>query len=410
MKPILPIATTLAFLAGFAIAWLAKPVTARVTDELIPAPRMRAERSAHATHHPASAKPAEFFQRMQEAGSNKSKRDAVLAAVTLAEIPGLLADFQARAGVSGLGGQEMIQFHELVKTWYAKAPEVALAWLHGLSKPRDRELLLEQIAVGLAETDLNGALALLRQERSNEQEGVAIPSELIEKAVTQGEDKLVEVCRLGLGLGRGGDKGTQSTFPEGFDFKRVLDGLAEGLADFGKGGGYDNLPGNLVGEWTKRDPQAAWAWLQQGKAFKRPGKFEGRNDEFFVSYARSTPPNEVGRFLGTVFSTVNYGDANCALTAKPSLELLDAFLQAAPGERSTHLQALFGWTFNNGPGWRNGDKVRELLLKRMTPAQRVDAVQRVDDPDDDLRSELTPVLLRLGHSDEEIRRLLPPRE
>jgi hypothetical protein len=410
LKLILPIAISVAFLAGFAIAWLAKPVTAQVAAESIPAPRMRVERPAHDTHRPTSAKPAEFFQRMQEAGSNKSKLNAVLAAVTPAEIPGLLADFQARAGVSGLRGEEMIQFQELVKTWYTTTPAAALAWLHGLPKPRDREQLLEQIAVGLAETDLDGALALLRQERSSEQVGVSIPSELIEKAVTQGEAKLVEVCRLGLGLGRGGDKGTHLIFPGDFDFKRVFDGLAEGLAAFGKDGGYDNLPTNLIGEWTKRDPQAAWEWLQQGKAYKVPAKFEGRFDEFFESYAQTAPPEEAGLFLGTVFaSDKDFNNPMCALTAQPSLELLDAFLQAAPGERSERLQRLFKWSIGWRRGWDHG-KVRFLLLERMTPEQRLEALRSYREPSTKQEQELIPVLRRLGHSEEEIRTLLPPRE
>jgi hypothetical protein len=408
LKLILPIATSLTFLAGFTIAWLAKPVTAQVTAEPIPAPRMREERPAHATQRPASAKLAEFFQRMQEAGNDATNCKAVIAGLTVAEISKVLAEFQAHAGLFGLSSPDRFQLLELVKTWHSKAPEAALAWVQALPKPEDRKRLIREIAAGVAETDLDAALALLREQGSDEKWGVALPSELLQKAAAQGADKLVEVCQLGLSRGPCSGATTSVVYPDGFDFQRALDGLTEAKVAYGKDASYDSLPANLVEEWAKRAPQAAWDWLQQGKTLD----FASKND-FFRGYAMVATPAEVGRFLVSRFDPAaeeyqRYDDVLFTIIGQP--ELLEGFLQAAPGERSAHLQGLLTRALALSGGYV--DQGRALLLGRMTPEERVEVLRRNDGRgiSDEKRDELTPVLRQLGHSEEEIRTLLHPRE
>lgn len=64
--------------------------------------------------------------------------------------------------------------------------------------------MLWNIADEIAESNLHGAVSTLHQYGTDE-EGfiVIIPDKLLKKAVTLGEDMLLEICKLGLN--RGGD-------------------------------------------------------------------------------------------------------------------------------------------------------------------------------------------------------------
>ena len=130
------------FGCGFALAWLVKPAPTVGRVESVP-PRTRED---HSDRPPLATKPAAAaLQRLQAAGYNSEEREAVLASLSPEEFPALLAEFKERAGIYELDREEKELFDELVKAWYAKAPETALAWLHNLPKPDDQERALGAI-------------------------------------------------------------------------------------------------------------------------------------------------------------------------------------------------------------------------------------------------------------------------
>jgi hypothetical protein len=242
---------------------------------------------------------------------------------------------------------------------------------------------------------------MLRQYGRDEEGNISIPTELLENAAAKGADKLLEVCKW-AGQ-RNGDEifvPDIDAYPSDFDFKLVLDGLAAAGAEFGKDGGFSNLPGNLLSEWAKRDFQAAWAWSQEGKAV--PGNEVS-------SLIAVTSPADAGALLGSAFdpAAADYLDAQRALFDKPLPEMLDAFLQAAPGDRAAHLDGLFslGWS-----GDVDFDEFRSLILERMSPEQRVE-VLRHKTKESRVNSKVWTALARtlraLGHSEEEIQTLRP---
>ena len=408
LKPSL--AAVAIFGCGFALAWLVKPAPTVGRVESAP-PQTREDRS---DRPPLATKPAAAaLQRLQAAGYNREEREAVLASLSPEEFPALLAEFKECVGIYELNYEEKDLFDELVKAWYAKAPETALAWLHNLPKPDDQERALGAIVDGLVATDLDAALALLRQQGSYVCGHVTIPDILLEKAPAHGANTLMEICRLGLNPGSC-TVGLSLTYPDDFDFKRVLDGLAEAKAAFGKDAGFSLLPTNLVGEWTQRDPQAAWAWLQQGEIIV----FNGTK-EFFEAYASTEvgTAKDLGVMLASTFEPTAdpdrcYDNVWAALGARPSPELLESFLQAAPGERATILDGLFDHSWS----WLGKDieqvHVWALLLDTMTPAQRLETLRRNDVYllTEEQQRPFIPVLRRLGHSEEEIHTLWPSRK
>jgi hypothetical protein len=122
-----------------------------------------------------------------------------------------------------------------------------------------------------------------------------------------------------------------------------------------------------------------------------------------------TSTADAGALLGSAFDPAanDYLDAQRALFEKPSPEMLDAFLQAAPGDRAAHLDGLFslGWS-----GDVDFDEFRSLILERMSPEHRVE-VLRNKTKDSRVNSKvwtaLTRTLRALGHSEEEIQTLQP---
>jgi len=395
------------FGCGFALAWLVKPAPTVGRVETAP-PRTREDGS---DRPPLATKPAAAaLQRLQEEGYTREKREAVLASLSPAEIPAMLAEVKERGGLYQLNYEDKELFDELVRAWYAKAPETALAWLHNLPKPDDQDRVLGAIVDGLVATDLDAALALLRQQGSYVCGHVTIPDILLEKAPAHGADTLMEICRLGLNPGSC-TVGMPLTYPDGFDFKRVLDGLAEAKAAFGEDAGFSLLPTNLVAKWAELDPPAAWAWLQQGEIIV----FNGTK-EFFEAYASTEAgtAKDVGVLLASTFEPAAdpdrcYDNVWAALGARPSPEMLESFLEAAPGERATLLDGLFDHAWSWLGGKPEQVHVCALLLDRMTPSQRLETLRRngIYLPDEEQQRALIPVLRRLGHSEEEIQTLWP---
>lgn len=391
-------------LAGFVIAWQVKPTAGNSSSDPASPLQTRVERRSAGARPMGRLAPSEFSQHWQETSEeedSEAKHEALLAGLGPAEFPALLAEIDDKAGLSGLDNPGDNQLRELFKAWHAIAPEAALAWLRALPKPEDRHRLLWEIVDEVAETDLDGAVSMLRQYGTDDEGLIAIiPDKLLEKALEQGEDKLLEVCKLGLRRGGDWPSSCQMSYPERFDFRRVLDGLASAQAEIGEQGRFANVPSNLIREWAKRDFQDAWAWLQENKTVPANGKSD---------LIGAVPPADAGALLGSVFDPAapedkRYEEVNRELYRKPSPEMLEAFLQAAPGERAAHLGGLFDELRGGNLG-----EIHALLLERMSPEQRAQALRRnfKNGVDPQTRSSLARLLLGLGHREEEIQSLLP---
>jgi hypothetical protein len=391
-------------LAGFIIAWQVKPTAENSSSDSASPLQTRVERRSAGARPIGRFAPSEFSQRWQEMCDEEdveAKREALLASLGPAEFPALLAEMDDKAGLSGLDNPGENQLRLLFKAWHAKAPDAALTWLRALPKPEDRHRLLWDIVDEIAESNLDGAVSILRQYGTDD-EGfiVIIPDKLLEKAVTLGEDKLLEICKLGLNRGGDWPSSCEISYPEGFDFRRVLDGLAAAQAGTDEQARFANLPGNLISEWAKRDFRSAWAWSLGGKSVP---------DNDTSDLIDATPPADAGVFLAAVFDPAapedkRYNEVIRQFYRKPSPEMLEAFLEAAPGEREVHLRGLF-----DDLGRSNLGEIHGLLLERMSPDQRAEALRRnfSNGMDSQTRSSLARLLRGLGHGDEEINLLLP---
>ena len=415
MKPVVYI--TVGIFLGFSIAWLIKQEKA-VGGSIIASQRTGREHPLR-TSVPARAltdhAAADFFKRMQEAGVDQEQRNALFTQIPDGEIPALLANLQKHAGFYGLKGNDKDALRGLLTTWYLQSPAAAQAWLQCVGDDGQLNKLVGGIAEDLAGNDLDVAMDLLRRQ-GTERLGIdAFSSALFDAALSKGVDALLELCRLGLYRGewRGRNSG-RLNYPEGFDFQRLLDGLAEMKATLGKDAEFMALPGDMIEEWTRRDPQAAWAWLERGEPIDG-----GEKLEFFISYAKVAEPAAVGALLAKDFKPDlpledRYKNIQYLLSEHPSPALIDAFIEAAPGDRAEHLRGMLdGW---RGYGIEVGeiDPGFKLILEHMEPPERLAGLRSIFSgsadygSSDKSRREITPLLLSLGHSEEEIRALFTP--
>ena len=254
---------------GFIMAWQLKPAVGNPESAADIPLRTRMERRPTTTHPLGKPAPSAFSLRWEELEDDEDgeqKREGLLAALSADDFPQLLAEISGKAGLTGLGYEENEQLEEVFKVWHAKAPEAALGWLRSLPKAEDREGLLHAIVEEAAETDLDAALAILSQNGRDKDGRISVPDKVLEKAANLGAEKLLEVCKLGLGRSRDGTYDRElGRYPTDFDFKLVLDGLAAAAVELGEDGSFARVPGNLLSEWAKRDLQAAWAWSREGK-------------------------------------------------------------------------------------------------------------------------------------------------
>lgn len=393
-------------LAGFSIAWHLKPSGSDFASDSVSPLQARVDRRPVSSRPLGRAAPSAFSQQWEELENDedgKEKREALLAGLGPEEFPALMAEMDDKAGLSGLDNPGDNQLRDLFNAWFRKAPDVALAWLRALPKAKDRQRLLYGIVDEVAEIDPDRAVSMLRQDGADENGHIFIPDRLLEKAVSQSEDKLLEICKLGLHRGGDWPNSCRMSFPEGFDFRRVLDGLAAAQAEIGEDGRFASIPSNLVSEWAKRDFQSAWNWLKDDKTVI----YNGMSD-----LIGSVPPADAGALLAAGFDATakedkRYEDAVMEMYRTPSPEMLEAFLQAAPGERAVHLSGLFDELKCSNLG-----ELQPLLLERMSPQQRSEALQRnfKNGTDPQTRSTLARLLRGLGHDEEEIQSLLPERK
>lgn len=332
--------------------------------------------------------------------TSEEEIDQQLMAVDPAEIPGLLDELNRRAGYLGLDPGEEAAFGRMVVKWYDHDREAALLWTLSLRSPEDRRHLLGSIIEHEAGRDFERALRLASHYRIDGE--VILPDSLIDEAAESGADTLLKLCKLSRTDAGMATFGHVLDYPADFDFRAALDGLADIEESLARDERLSVVPGNLLVEWAKRDPSAAYAWVQMG----RDTPFGDDFTSFVHGYAQVAPPGEFGAFGAQVYKASasapeGHRKVFQMLGEAPSVEVLAGFLNAVadPTQAPLHLVGLFQCA-ESGHGQRD-ERARELVLRAMSPELRLHVVVR-SDLSTDARTALVPLLQSLGHSEAEI--------
>ena len=392
---------------GFTTAWITKPVSPGEKPSLAnTSASERVASSERPTKEAKNPRVAELLKAVEGARYNEAKTKEALDQVKTEEFSRLLGELVRRAGFTGLDYKDAESMVNLVAAWYDREPEAALGWVLAFENAKDREQLLTGIIGKVSGKDLKQGLALLQQYGRKENGGWLMPMELFQGLTQLGADGMASA--LGSFISTDGNSGGSSlTFPQDFDFRRLLDGVAEIQKGLKGEQAIGMVPSNLLSEWAKRDPSSAWEWLQQGKkaSYASP-------DEFFKGYRANVSNDEFTSFLAEVVGDKTadekgrFRTAWQALAEDPNIVALDSFMRKLPGDRSRNLLGLFN-VAARGSGGRY-DLFKEILIRQMSPDERASVLAahfRESSPDKEF---YTPLLQQLGHSDEEIQRMLSP--
>jgi hypothetical protein len=342
---------------------------------------------------------------MREDRYNSDKLGNELDRLGREEIPELLAALAAKAGVSGLSSEDESLLEGILRRWYEDDRAAAVDWVLALGNEKDRRTMLGALLELETKRDLDGALAFLDEFNSRLSEGLRIPPALLEKAAARDVDTLMRVCLAGMGEGDS-TGGYELAYVKDFDFEAALNALADAESSAPDGHRFSGVPGNLLQEWSKRDPQAALDWLLLDKDVV----FNSGMQPFIDGYREVANDADMGAFIAHVHEVQDdYRDAWHALSQLESEGVVRQFLASAEehGPPEQHIQGLLRASMT-GSNAAN-DPTRAMLLSMVDADTRYRMFTSGDGVhvrSDFTRKALRPVLEQLGHSPAEIGQML----
>lgn len=400
----------LAFVLGFAIAWTAKPANRTPTNaasEDTPANGRTSPRELRAAaQRPAMDRVKGYMRQIEEAAAKKDFSPDLLKEVPVGDIPLLIEQWKKRAGFSGLDYNEQHQIEELITDWYEKEPQAALEWVVGMECQKDRQALVEEIVGAEAKRNLDHALELARQYGKRELGGLDMPSEIQKTLGDCDPARFMEILRAFPSEGSG-SSGSSVDFKENFDFAELAALLDKEAGDNNKPS-YSFMPSNLLREWTKVDPDAAWNWVSKEKGSHMV--FNGA-DEFFETLAQSRSKEQINAFLVDQMAAREDEDSKYrlawqALASKPDAAQIADFITRLPGDRVRNLEQLTEASSSGSGG--SYDEFKSLLVSQMTVEERRRIIPKVFVSNSgDSRRMIARSLRQLGHTDAEINEMLP---
>jgi len=192
-----------------------------------------------------------------------------------ADLPQLLTELCRSAGPDGLGSDDRRLLGGAIDRWWREDGAGLLAWLKQLPSNRSKQYLVEKLLQRVSSQDPAQAAALAESFKSADPQLDNSPvfDDLLEKEVNQAWERPGVTADEMLALYSRFSRGTRcqgtylKTYPEGFDFRKFLDGMASLNRQDGKNPA--RMPPDILQAWAKADPQAAAGWLLQHEATKR---------------------------------------------------------------------------------------------------------------------------------------------
>lgn len=168
-------------------------------------------------------------------------------------------------GVWGdLSSADRKKLEALIGQWALQDPDAALTWARGLRHPQQREVGLTYIAATLAESNPQRAFDIYAEQEKvtgwlGRDKILALITRLSAEAVAKGPQALLDLQRRIPQNETNGITGVTVTYPEGFDYARMLDGLAE--SEKNGSGDWPYEMSSPLGQWAVKDPDAAFAYI-----------------------------------------------------------------------------------------------------------------------------------------------------
>jgi hypothetical protein len=409
VKPSLPIIVpVVTFGLGFGAAWLAKPDPSPfLQPEATKADRASLSSDRRGSPQRGSAKGQEeidaLLTEMREYRSDQVRLAESIEAFGPSRIPELLAALARKAGLNGLAGEDETLLEHIVEYWYQQDRTAALDWVAALGNERDQRALLQELLNLETKQGLEGALALLDEFEGQFSEGLRVPTSLFRTAAARDVETLLQVCRATMGE-RASSVGITVDFVDGFDFEGALNGLAEAQSNLPEGYRFGAIPGSLLEEWAKRDPQAALDWVGLDKDVM----FNSGIRTYIEGYREVASDAEMGAFLARM--TEADGDYKVAWQTLNDLESEGVVREYFAQDQETverHVDGLLRQSLRGGSSSHAATSA--TILTMVDAESRYRLFTASEDPlriTPSTRVRLAPVLERLGHTPSEVSEML----
>lgn len=293
--------TALILLTGIVIGaaggWLVKPATpAAPADAVLKAEGPGTKRSSRddAAKLEKSRVATRWIDRMERDGVKDVAKE-----IPTGDIQATMEKMMASMW-GGMDEEQVGQLMCLMEAWAEQDAEGALAWARRLDVPRQREIALTGVAVAIGKKDPMAGFEIYTEVG---EVNVHINSDLLsrmmdevyQQATAKGVDTLLDIARRTPENKTRMLESVSIDYPEGFDFAKLIDGLAKVSSPEGGGRILRSFtPSSPLGKWALRDPDAAF-----GYALERTG--EGRYvslDEVDYEMARKSGTTEAVRWMG----------------------------------------------------------------------------------------------------------------
>ncbi len=204
------------------------------------------------------------------AAENRRARNEWVEKLTPKEVPGLVAALCADVGPDGLDHEQKNLIRQAMRNWWEADSKGATNWLKSLPNGGIKRYLVSNLLRGLAYQDAAQAEALAQSFK--EQDPAWDDSELHDYLVSQHAEKAWKnpnvtadaMLEIYSRFKRHGGWTRVAVYPQNFDFRKFLDGLASMRE---QDEGYQGTaPRDTLTEWAKIDPDSAVQWVLDAKS------------------------------------------------------------------------------------------------------------------------------------------------
>ena len=283
-------------------------------------------------------KPAAATGASLPAANDHKARMEWLQKLPTADLPQFVTGLCQSAGPDGLGNNEKWLLGRALNKWWEEDSAGLLAWLKQLPSSRSKQYLLETLLEQVSSEDPAQAAALAESFKAADPQwdNGKLLDTFLEKEVNQAWERpgvtADEMLALYSSFSRGNRcQGTYlKTYPEGFDFRKFLDGMASLNRQDGKNPA--RMPPDILQAWAKADTQAAADWLLRHEATKQENgevSFVEWEDIVNGITARSGPQAYHQWAAGIV--TQGQGELRAAILRESNDQQLAGIVEQIPG-------------------------------------------------------------------------------
>ena len=215
---------------------------------------------------------------------NYSERRKWLEQLSISRIPVLLEALCENISPGGLDYHDKSAIEKSIERWLKESPDECVAWINQLQPGATKRYFLETLLEEMLKTDPERALAMSESYQSEDPDWKheAITARYVRFKISDAWKKpdvtAEEMLTLFSELPRGNSSGGSNleSYPESFDFKAFLDGMASLNKEDGKQ--PRTMPLDLLEKWARRDLQAATQWFLQNAEDKASVPFQDWGD------------------------------------------------------------------------------------------------------------------------------------